>query len=720
MSKGETIAKSCLLQDQSFINEVEDVYICVFFDGTGNNMYEQYNKGKHLKELREKANRERKQDKVKTSILFSPIDSLFTPASNKFLNSCDVEESEKDRYGMDNYYEQRIQAEKIFTIKNERGNKDSHKIDDNGGSKYSNIAILRSLVKKNMVIEKSEGKTGIVYNLYIEGSGKHWDTDSFYKLNKKEWLVGLGMGTGRTGVVGLVSKAVVFVREFLCSNIDKERRSNVELHFAIFGFSRGATCGRLFSSLIVKGKDTLKREPEFEQFLPINTNYFDNGRVAFLDDFDKKTVDFLGIYDTVSSIGFLQKKDNNTNYGINNYQESPKGEDEKYIGFTEESKQKWYINSLHGSSLVESDVLEIDTPAGPIPSPKVTGTFITDKFWGDAKWNFHRFNVRDYGLDPYKSDKVEHTFHICAIDEFRENFALVDLGDNMETNHCTEIYMPGCHSDIGGGYMYNDKIEEHTLRRIIGKEELPTHMISSLNPRNFGVTGPLSQHVLNDLGWLNAKTKTFTTWQQHEIPSTFGPVIGYDEVTMEEAKYKKKLKDPDINTEGQTTYINQTADKIDFKHFSKEGYSNISLKMMFDRAKGNYGLAKWNNFIPFTKNMPPRFNAEHLFKDSCLKNLRSKFESAVNKPEGRYWIVPDSEPDYVYLRSNYLHFTCTDELHEGADFGNAPNWVSDKDLNSKATATYYVLCRLVYRGNRNDSDLHYWNEPTFKNDQTIK
>lgn len=732
MSKVEPNANQCPIQEPSVISHIEDVYICVFFDGTGNNMFEQENKKKHLEE---------KLKKIKSfvSVKFSIIDGLFsfnTPDSKYNSNLSDLKQ-----YGMKDYKAQKEQAEwdyKIQDFNDAENRTDKDDLRNNGGWKYSNIAVLRSLVgKKKVGDESGQGKTRIAYNLYIEGSGKNWD--------RRNSVIGLGMGTGRTGVVGLVSKAVVFVREYLCSNIEKELRDKVNLHFAVFGFSRGATCSRLFSSLIVKGKEEcLGHEAEFEQYLPLSENYFKNGRVSFLDDFndDKKTVDFLGIYDTVSSIGFLQKKDNSTNYKLNNYQESPKDEFGKYIGVIDSNSESnyqgshkenadndscnnksnkapsWYINSLHGSVIKEDDVLEIDTPMGPIPSPKVLGTYITDKSWGDAKWNFHRFNVLNYGLDPYKNKKVKHTFHICAIDEFRENFALVDLGDGMSENHCTEIYMPGCHSDIGGSYMYNDEIEEHTLRRIIGKKGLSTHLISSSDPRDFGISAPLSQHVLYDLGWINSKTRTFSTYQQIEIPSFLGPLIGNREVIMEETKYKKELNDQNADTGGQTTYINQKTDVIDFKHFSKEGYSNISLEMMLERAKGKNGLIEWNEYIPFTREIPKRFKINW---DACLGNLKTKFESAKNVVEGgRFWIIPENKEDYVDLRNNYLHFTCTDKLHQVEDIGNAPNWVSNVLLKEKEEKiTHYVLCRLVYRGNNNDYDLHYWNEPIFKNDKII-
>ncbi len=56
MSKCEPNANQCSVQEPSVFSHIEDVYICVFFDGTGNNMFEQENKKKHLEEKLKKSN----------------------------------------------------------------------------------------------------------------------------------------------------------------------------------------------------------------------------------------------------------------------------------------------------------------------------------------------------------------------------------------------------------------------------------------------------------------------------------------------------------------------------------------------------------------------------------------------------------------------------------------------------------------------------------------
>ena len=72
-------------------------------------------------------------------------------------------------------------------------------------------------------------------------------------------------------------------------------------------------------------------------------------------------------------------------------------------------------------------------------------------------------------------------------------------------------------------------------------------------------------------------------------------------------------------------------------------------------------------------------------------------------------MIPDVN-EYKRLRRNYLHFSCTDELNiehfhlnaSGANIGNPPNWRKLKEKNDE-----YLLCRLIYRGDKEDSQLHY-------------
>lgn len=775
--------------EPSIYSDVTDVYICIFFDGTGNNMYEQLNKGDHLRELTQKALEE------------NPIEIYYSADPNLFFKV------EKANYGMNYYYEQRIQAEEDYIINDKRGNKESTDINNNGGLKYSNVAILRSLTKQYRSNKgKNYGKNnqiGINYNLYIEGSGKNWDVDGD--------IVGLGMGTGRTGVVGLVSKAIVFVGNFLHSHIESGLRESVKIHFGVFGFSRGSTCGRVFSYLAARGKngDNLPREKEFAQYMPSNEKYYNNGRVCLFDTFINTTVDFLGIYDTVSAIGFLAKDDNSANNGLN-----------QLVPHMIEGKT-WYINWMHGQKF--GDVFHPNTinekglsagiainekgesigssakvsvfgqiakqgstvlgglvsmagyAAGAVMNiPGTTvGAVASKAYFGDAKWNFHRKNVEEYGLYSHTLSNVKHTFHICAMDEFRENFALVDLGFKLG-NHCTEVFMPGCHSDIGGGIMKDENLAKCTLRTTINDK--PTVLVTNPDPRVFGTTN-LSKSLHNNknkskfietyleqdltrIGWLQSiETKDELSGGKQVTaegiklganiiipemvnnmlstggaPSLDSIPIGYgvakSAVDTARTITEAKISNIQDSSEGIDVYYKKNKDKIEFKRFAMEGYSNITLEMMYERAlSSNVGLKSqgWPDaFLPFGGQsaagkckLPERFQITKTHKGS-LGYYKTRLMTNYKQTEEntRQFLFPE-ESDYKELRKNYLHFSCTDELNMeqvaengyfdksllttvGANIGNPPNWLKrDKD---------YLLCRIIYRGDNSDDALHYMNE----------
>lgn len=656
-SSNFTLACAPNMNPLSNIDELTDIYITVYFDGTGNNMYEQINKERALEEKIDDF-----QTKVKSAI--SP--NFFKPSS-----------TELEQYGMNNYNSQRIQAEKTVSIHTDRGAK-SDKDQLEGGGKYSNVAVMRSLTHSKEQTETNNSKQKVVgrsYSLYIEGSGQNWDTGSDY--------IGLGMGTGRTGVTGTVSKALVFITNYL-SDIGDDKCKNIKLHFAIFGFSRGSTCGRVLSFLIASTNGDCQKLPkmsEFNQFLP--DSLYDGKTFKFLDIFKENNnvkVDFLGIFDTVSSIGFLLKQDNKADGGINSFHKISE----------ENGKYKGYVN-------------------------KLSSAFKKGQKYIDAKKSYHCFNCSEYGLYSPQLSNVQHTFHICALDEYRENFALVDLGKTL-TSGCAEVLMPGCHSDIGGGYTFDEPDKKMTLRRRITGKELNidgketkvirmTKLSFNFDPRIVEITQPVSQDSLLKLGW-------FTRTAEHK--QSFLTSLGVLSDNPEKAKCKFETdKERTEKSKEQTVYIDQNDEKIEFRRFVREGYSNIPLYMMMKRACGSKGVGLkgvWPDFfLPFVfdenlNNIPKRFHPP--VNDTCLKWINEKCKENFAEGERRWLIPPDS--DYLELRRKYLHFTCTDELNyedfnnsPWGNIGNPPNWKFQEGTDD------FLLCRIVYHGDNGDNEIHY-------------
>lgn len=352
---GEVNAKGT---DTESKGEVEGLpymlYFGVFFDGTSNNMIQKEAakriKQKQIRQLKkESGSRLTSQQAEKHERLLLSADEISDNFSNGANRTVDL-----------------------------NGKEGVNKSDTKG---YSNVGILHSLYQGMPAEEYPTDYNVKIYNVYVEGSGANVIMgDSTSERN----MVGIAFGKGKTGVAYLTSKAlelVLFRIKTIFNTIPRDLQHKTIVKFDVFGFSRGATCSRLFSYCVASDNETLT-----ESDLPcvkelrnsyLSAEYIDGDNIRLFKptiDIKKKniTVEMLGIFDTVSSIGGIR----------------------------------------------------LDS---------------------------YRNNTRDYGLYSPSLKRVKHAFHICAMDEFRAHFALTDLGAAV-TRH-GEIFIPGCHSDVGGGYI---------------------------------------------------------------------------------------------------------------------------------------------------------------------------------------------------------------------------------------------------------------------------
>ncbi len=413
---------------------------------------------------------------------------------------------------------------------------DEEDFDDNEG--YSNIAALDSMFKAG----HRENK--LFLKIYQRGAGANKNR---FVPNAATSLKGLGFGVKNDGVIDLVSETVLYIHNILL--FYKQKADDIEIHFYIYGFSRGATCARLFSHLLLRDKAPLPnhREDEFGTYL--NSPLYKNKQVQFLKEFKKKSVDFLGIFDTVASIGFFADDNNN--------------------------KNPLYYN------------------------------FVTEK---EFRGNYHKNNVTEYGL--YISDKIKSVFHICAMDEFRMNFALTDVGAIVPAN-CLEIFLPGCHSDIGGGYFdsqYSKKAETVHLN-------MKNTFVCIENPQNGGEWKKLNEDSWKELGW---NDKEWINSKPEELVSSRWNIEG--------------------------------------------GYANVPLKLMTERTLKKIDENIFNE--PYKRFCVP----------DTLKHYYSDIERGIVGEGLRKWFYPQGSyhsKQYQVLRLQYLHFTSTDTV--GVSLVNCPN-----------------------------------------------
>lgn len=694
-------------------DKVADVYIAVFFDGTGNNMvqqalYETFNK--KVAKNRERVLPDGENASPEQIASYSQINKLREEIQNIetliAINNANL----KYYFLRDNAKQsiKRLRKEKIEKLHElEKLQIEAHidaaTMSADTKNSYSNIAILHSFQ------EKKQKADSLFYNIYVEGSGAEnlAYIDSGWFADKVDEYGGLGFGVGIKGVASLTMKGCDYVYRYL-SPLKGRLNENTKYHFFVFGFSRGATCARLFAQLVTRTEgNTLPCESELCCY---SKECIKNGRIAFMEhnflserstgegSINRKNVnvDFLGIYDTVASIGILKQKDG-------------------------------FINAL-------KDTLE-----------KCEST----KEWTSK---FHYKNANDYGLYI----NLEHTknlFHICAADEYRENFALVNIGDGISNG--AEMIIPGCHSDVGGSYVDYSGNKERVLYRFIprkvkhkrfkfnlSKEEIDK--IGFLDPIDTkGEAKPLNAIGLGEMGWIDPiyapkkeiiikpteKKELYINSDERKIPlfdisqryisknSALPPTM-LDLINPVSECKERKLKQLEdvlnafydkmfyLDAEFKHRCTGRYADSaegdnrcVKFIHNAMGYYSNIPLRMMLARFK-----KKINDYKLFDENLVKDF-----FKfPKDLENFGKEFEKRASEIEDgkREWITVDGgyfSESYRRLRMKYIHFTASCQIFnwnlnsflecDWANFGNECNY----DETGK-------ICRIMYLGNKGEID----------------
>ncbi|MCM0084226.1 DUF2235 domain-containing protein [Geomonas sp. Red32] len=103
-------------------------------------------------------------------------------------------------------------------------------------------------------------------------------------------------------------------------------------------------------------------------------------------------------------------------------------------------------------------------------------------FVGEVKIRFVGLydTVASYGLSNHNDtfdldlDAIRHAEYVvqlAAAEEHRQHFALTNIDS---APHGIQLFLPGCHSDIGGGYADNEDEVDHQVMVVYGKNGLST------------------------------------------------------------------------------------------------------------------------------------------------------------------------------------------------------------------------------------------------------
>ena len=559
---------------------------------------------------------------------------------------------------------------------------------------YTNVAILESLYKCEDKKNDKEEITERHISIYVEGSGSDMQFEASTMLEYKLTigLAGLGLGTGPTGVVSKIRKASAIVQHI----IDQYKcTDNVEVryHFDLFGFSRGATCARVMAYLInpdpntdkayeggIKGKDDeyMLLTSSKKEFLPID------------DKTMKKEIRFMGLFDTVSSIGVKDKKtatsilskilEKNINAAkkaertdiptIWNYIKPNILPACKLLDMIIEKDPGTLVGEQLGNYLTCKSTEIIDPIIEEIET-YVQNNEYRDKGTDDisvltpkGKSFLHRDNVKDYGL--WATKLAKNVIHVCAMDEVRQNFALVDIESSLieGTGNSIEVFIPGCHTDIGGGAsigMEGEKIINKDSNRYLTSYYV--HSKSWLEKDKGELLKPINVKSLKEIGWLNQDSKTpgFFTFS----------VTGRVELDVDE-----------------TYYCDNTmpANVIMYRHVTP-GYSNVALNFIKEKSIGDpfYGIPK----------------AYEVPKD--LDDLYGQLKTIDSS--GRYFVYPNTLGQYSELRRRFIHFSFNEQLLDVADNAlvNGPEYTT---IDNSDNGRIKVVSRIIYPGLANADPMH--------------
>ncbi len=280
---------------------------------------------------------------------------------------------------------------------------------------------------------------------------------------------------------------------------------------------------------------------------------------------------------------------------------------------------------------------------------------------GGTRLKSYRNNTRDYGLYSPSLSKVNKTFHICAMDEFRSHFGLTDIGKNV-TKSNGEIFLPGCHSDIGGGFINGEESFKipyaYTIKSILGKATVNYFKITKSRFDQNTTTDFI--RYLRNYGFLG--------------------IVRDNDIAPDNESFWGAVNDCTL-----TKSFGMINNDVTVTRKSIAGYSNIPLSIMIKRAKNDTKRSLFRNHEPIFGIAPEILS---IFGDN---NIIDELSNIRNSRRFYYPGGSWDSKEYIQLRK-YLHFSA--------------KWYTGNDM-------YYeggVVRRILYHGDKNESSMCFYSD----------
>ena len=421
-------------------------------------------------------------------------------------------------------------------------------------------------------------KESYAFKIYVSGSG------TSANVSKGINIAGLATGQGSTGVVQKVLDALDAISDKIKGISANENIKHVHYVFYVFGFSRGATEARLFIDLCsIRDGRSPSLKKQIKKYNKKLSKQKRDDKLSFPKEVDCQF--YMGLFDTVSSVGVIREP-------------------------------QW--NPI---AALTTDIEIISKTAS----------------------TYHDENVKDLGLDTLiTNENVKKVIHICALDEYRENFALCAFPKGKEwEKRITQFFIPGIHTDIGGSEVNKEGFELSGYRDELSiplkykeKHTKKTDCVQTQGSQYYYTKKRLKiprVAVLRECYDMTIETLELLGWLKDgsNMPNE-----------MKRDKYSKEKPDPD---------------SLAVERYSLFGYSNLSLVMMseFHEKIFSNDLIKGKHSIP--KDLPQNF-----------KDMRNKWKGCESNYGKCYF--PTDEKDYRDLRIRYLHFSSDAGIVNGPNF----------------------------------------------------
>jgi hypothetical protein len=258
--------------------------------------------------------------------------------------------------------------------------------------------------------------------------------------------------------------------------------------------------------------------------------------------------------------------------------------------------------------------------------------------------------------------QTERALHICAVNECRYFFPLTGIFDDSkemkdtisETENAIwkEIFVPGAHADVGGGYLEGSQ-SVYVSPNFMRNDHLNSYMenakTASEDSKGNKIWNSLLQNYKVDQGEVFSQAYVSRDWVYSELSKVYGKLM-LMESNAQEAIFKTDFKESDFKIDANAhPYLAELSKVLEkyCKNLSTEvkPHYNYQKLMDYTHISGNFGL-----YHPaILQNSKSDANAEFINNGlNVPSNSNDQFSANQSKLKSEIHHVENSVVDYAY------------------------------------------------------------------------